>query len=346
MERVMPRGFLGIVVVIVACTPPGPATTPSTGESYATVTTSADPTAVASEPAPPPDPWATATCPGDLSLADGDRDIDGRMPLDTIPTRYAKEHMKVAKAADFVSPDEAIDRVLALEADKPGVVPAGFRAVLAEHGRDPLYMARCELEQDPTTRRAGHDAGLAFLLGATAEEVYPLVSASFYPDGSTSQTCTSKKDCRDGMTCDRVERSCVSKRHKTASFLSKTELAIEDILARAFAGLLTPEMIEDTRYRRGDLLGTWAYGRYTRCSGVLCTFTRYEVRGQTRLVHWDRRYKGESYGGASEDVLTGDAKECFDHTEAADLDQCTYRCGSGAASKEAACITRCQAWCK
>ena len=99
------------------------------------------------------------------------------------------------------------------------------------------------------------------------------------------------------------------------------------------------------------MIGTFVYGRYVRCSsGTLCNFTRYSTTdGRTTLVNWDKRYRGESYSvssGESEDALTGTAKECFDHTAAADLDQCVYRCGTGAASKEEACKGKCYAWCE
>lgn len=348
---------LAAAVGASACIPAGgqqaPAPVPTTapaGESYASVTTSDDASAGAST-AVPADPYADAPCPADLSLDVGARKIDGRDPADTIHVKYAKEHLKRVKDDGLVGKDDAIERVLAIESDHPGVVPAGFRTELGAHARDPsyrLYMARCELATDATTRRAGYDAGLAFLLGAGMTEVLPLVEQSFYPDGPTVMSCTKTADCGGGdMKCDRVEKECRSKRHKTASFLSAAELDIEDTLTRAYARLLTPEAIEDTRYHADDLVGTWAYGRYIKCSGVLCNITRYEqTSGSTRLVYWDRRYRGESYGGASEDVLTGDAKVCFDHTTAADYSQCEGMCGSLAETDPARCLARCAAWCK
>jgi hypothetical protein len=319
-------------------------------ESYATVTTSDDP-APASEPAAMPDPFASAACPTDLSIAVGARKHDGRYQRDTIRARYTKEHLKPVTAAQMLSREDAIERVLGFEANKPGLIPAGFRAEIAAHGRDPsfrLYMARCELAGAETLRRAGHDAGLAYLLGAPADQVHALLKKSFYPDGPTSMSCTASNDCADGMFCDRAEKSCTSAKAKTASFLSAAELDVEDALVRGFASMLTPEMIENTRHDPDDMIGTFVYGRFVRCrSGTLCNFTRYSTTdGRTTLVNWDKRYRGESYGGASEDVLTGKAKECFDHTEASDLDQCVYRCGTGAKSKEEACKGKCYAWCE
>jgi hypothetical protein len=148
------------------------------------------------------------------------------------------------------------------------------------------------------------------------------------------------------MTCDRVEKSCRSKRYKTAHFMSATELDIEDILSRTFAGMLTPDMIEDSRYHADDLIGTFAYGRYTKCSRVLCTFTRYALESGTKLVHWDRRDHGETYSVPSDEPVTVEDKECFDRTQSSDLDQCKYRCSDGPSSKEADCLVRCAAWCK
>jgi len=349
MQRLVALAALGASACITPASAP-PAQTPApAGESYATVTSSDDAGAAASTVVPE-DPYANAPCPADLSLDVGARKIDGRDPADTIHVKYAKEHLKRVKDDGLVDKDAAIERVLAIEAAKPGVVPAGFRTELAAHARDPsyrLYMARCELATDETTRRAGYDAGLAFLLGAGMAEAWPLVEQSFYPDGPTVMSCTKTADCGGGdMKCDRVEKECRSKRDKTASFLSAAELDIEDTLTRAYARLLTPEAIEDTRYHADDLVGTWAYGRYIKCSGVLCNITRYDQGSGTRLVYWDRRYRGESYGGASEDVLTGDAKVCFDHTTAADYSQCEGMCGSLAETDPARCLARCAAWCK
>lgn len=349
MQRLVALAGLALSACVPVGGQPAPAASPApAGESYATVTTSDDPGGTSN--AVPADPYANAACPADLSLAVGKRKIDGRDMADTLHVKYAKEHMKRVRADGIVARDAAIDRVLAIEADKPGVVPAGFRAELAAHARDPsyrLYMARCELATDETTRRAGYDAGLAFLLGAPMADVLPVVEQSFYPDGPTVMSCTRTSDCGGGgMTCDRVEKECRTKRAKTSSFLSAPELDVEDTLTRAFAGLLTDDAIEDTTYKRDDLIGTFTYGRFVECSGVLCNITRYEVGGKTRLVYWDRRYNGESYGGASEDVLTGDAKVCFDHTTAADYDQCEGMCGSLTETDPARCLARCAAWCK
>jgi hypothetical protein len=294
--------------------------------------------------APPADPFATAECPADLSLAAGPRNIDGRDPHKTMRVAYAKEHLKLVTQDQLVLQQDAVARVLELEAKTPGLVPAGFRDRIAKHARDPkfrMYMARCELERPETIRRAGHDAALAYLLGANVKEVFPLVEKSLYPDGTTSMSCSRSADCGE-LTCDSVTRSCSSSTARTASFMSQAELDVEDTLVRTFATMLTPEMIENTRYERGNIINTWVYGRFTKCSGVLCNFTRYSVRGKTQLVHWDRRYRGETYDGGA----TPASKICSQETQAVDRESCVYRCGTGAKSKEAACITHCHANCR
>lgn len=316
------------------------------GDPWASTEQTSHPVHLPSGPATnaPADPFRTAACPKDLSLSVGPRNIDGRDPSTTMRGPYAKEHLKLVTPDQFLLQQDAVARVLELEAKQPGLVPAGFREQIGKHGRDPnfrLYMARCELAKAETTRRAGYDAGLAYLLGANVKEALPLVTQSFYPDGTTSTSCTNSADC-GAHTCDSVTRSCGSSKQRTASFLSSAELDVEDALVRTFATMLTPEMIENTRYVPDNIINTWVYGRFTRCGSGLCNFTRYNVAGKTQLVHWDRRYRGESYGGEA----TPASKICSQETQAVDRESCVYRCGTGAKSKEDACLVGCYANCK
>ncbi|MBS1122770.1 MAG: hypothetical protein H6Q90_4998, partial [Deltaproteobacteria bacterium] len=207
---------LAAAVGLAACLPPtGPQREPAEPAGFRAPETSSAPPPP-TPPPPPSDPFATAACPEDLSLAVA-RKLDGRIPADTQPGPYTKEHGKPVTANQLVATDEAIAKVIALETATPGVVPRGFRAELAAHARDPhyrLFMARCELDSPITTRRAGYDAGLALLLGASPADVLPLVLKSFYPGGTTSMSCTRAADCGPS-SCDPVTRSCMSKAEHT-----------------------------------------------------------------------------------------------------------------------------------
>ena len=161
------------------------------------------PTRSADPPRARVDPYAGTPCPGDLSLA-LKRTIDGREPNDTQPGPYAKEHQHEITADQLLARDAAIAKILALEARTPAVVPAELRAGLADRARDPdyrLFMARCELGSASTLRRAGYDAALAYLLGASESDALPIVMQSLEPDGSIERTQhTSLKSCNEA--CD------------------------------------------------------------------------------------------------------------------------------------------------
>ena len=111
--------------------------------------------------------------------------------------------------------------------------------------------------------------------------------------------------------------------------------------------MLTPEMIENTRHVADNIINTWVYGRYTRCGNALCNFTRYEVHGKTQLVHWDRRYRGESSSiESTAKTAPSGTKVCSEETQAFTRESCVYRCGTGAKSREEACVIGCYAHCK
>jgi hypothetical protein len=200
-------------------------------------------------------------------------------------------------------------------------------------------MARCELADLHTVRRAGYDAAIAFLLGAPATEVLPILKKSVYPDGDTAQSCASPKECLGGMTCDPVEKLCRSTKAKVASFLSRAELDIEDLLVRAMTTKLTPQMIERERFDPDDLIGTWVYGRYTKCDGALCKVTRSDRYGKRSLIHSDHRYVGES----------SDSREpwqiCHAETNSVTRDGCIAKCPAQVGKRRAACVATCTTLC-
>jgi hypothetical protein len=198
------RISLVVAVALVGCVLKG-----SGGSSWTSASGPPASTTSATAPAAP-DPYADAPCPTDLSLR-VKRKIDGRIPWDPIHARYAKEHEQPVTADELLSRDAAIDRVIGVETKTPGVVPAGFRADMTANGRDPqfrLFMARCELGTDSTIRRAGHDAALAVLLGATDEQALALVRESIDPDGYASGPCAATADCNAGRPATR-SRGCV-----------------------------------------------------------------------------------------------------------------------------------------
>jgi hypothetical protein len=202
-------------------------------------------------------------------------------------------------------------------------------------------MARCELADRTTVRRAGYDAAIAFLLGASAADVLPIVRDSLYPDGVLQQSCRSSSDCRGQQLCDSVSKSCMSPRAKSAAFLSTPELEIEDLLVRAFGTKMTVELLENDRHAPDDLIGTWMYGRYTKCDGVLCKITRADVKGKTRLIHWDRRYAGETFSREPEQW-----EICYAETRSVTRGGCIAHCSGDTGSPgRATCVATCTTLC-
>ncbi len=289
-------------------------------------------------------------CPADLRLTIP-RTIDARIPKTTLPGPYAREHKKEARPEELLKGEEAVERVIAIERAHPEVLPSAYLAAVIATPKDAalrLRMARCELDRPDTIRRASYDASLAYFLGASKAEAYAIVHESLYPGGSESTSCTGPKDCAKEATCDKKLGICVSPRDKAASKASQVELDVEDILARAHAARITREELASDRYKEGDLTGTFAYGRLHKCTGGLCTFSRYDLRqGQTSLVHWDIRYHGEE--GVSVEGpgnMTETEKLCYDATGSISLPQCTSRCAGQSPSDRATCELRCTTHCK
>lgn len=277
-------------------------------------------------------------CPSELAMAVS-RNIDAREPAETIHATYAPQHRQPVRKSELLDRERAIERVLALERAQPVVVPAGFRAELVEHARDPefrLHMARCELASMASIRRAGYDAALAVLLGARVEDALPLIRQSLFPDGERVRSCSSNADCNG--SCDAVSKVCASVRGEVASKLSVPESEIEDALVRAFANRLTQAQIENDRYVPGDVVEMFVYGRYVRCGTALCRVRRFDIDGKTRLVYWDRRDRG-----ATTDREEQPWEVCYRETKATTRGSCIAKCEGG--SQRASCVATCTSLC-
>ncbi len=215
-------------------------------------------------------PAVPTRCPSDLSLAVA-RTLDGRVPAQTIPGRLAPQHLQPVRRDELLDDETAIKRVIAIETSQPVVVPSGFRGDIVALGRDPefrLLMARCELADPYTHRRAGYDAAMALLLGASPDAVLPLLHKSMTPDGTRAQSCRIDADC--SYLCDSVTKRCSTQRGRVANMLSRAELDIEDTLVRAIANKLTTEQLERDHYTPDDVIAPWIFGRYTRCGDSMC----------------------------------------------------------------------------
>jgi hypothetical protein len=260
---------------------------------------------------PPPE-----DCPTDLAVQPGPRTLDTRQaPTNSPRVALAKGHLNPPAEDFFLESGAAIDKVLAAEAKTPAMIPAGFRDQVKANPRDAalrLRMARCELDNDQTRRRASYDAGLALLLGQPKRKAMAILLEST-KNGEKQQyvqTCGGGDTCPTGETCDPKHKECVGATKKIMIMMSAAELEVEDALTR---GLIRPVIEAGEKANEQDLVW-WAYKRVHRCGGgplVMCNFVRYNVAGKgTVLVHWDLRYGGES-GGPSEAVQEWYRKNCM-----------------------------------
>lgn len=255
-------------------------------------------------------------CPADLAVQPGPRSLDTRQaPTNSPRVALAKGHLHPPPDDFFLDASAAVDRVIAAEAKTPAMIPAGFREAVKASPRDGalrLRMARCELENDQTRRRASYDAGMAMLLGAPkGKAMAVLLEATKNGDKQrTTQSCVPGDACPTGETCDPKYKECVGAMKKIMVMISAPEFEVEDALTR---GLVRP-LIEAGEAAKDMDLVWWAFDRVHRCGGgplVMCNFVRYEVEGKgTVLVSWDLRYGGES-GGPSEAVQEWYRKYCF-----------------------------------
>lgn len=277
-------------------------------------------------------------CPSDLSISVS-RTLDGRFPAQTIPGRLASQHLQPVRRDELLDDETAIKRVLAIETAQPVVVPSGFRDDMVALGRDAefrLLMARCELADPYTHRRAGYDAAMALLLGASPDVVLPLLHKSMNPDGTRAPSCRIDADC--SYACDAVTKRCSTQRGHVAGMLSRAELEIEDILVRAVANKLTPDQLE-RRFVPDDVIAPWLFGRYTRCGEAMCRISVASVNGKPRLVYRDRRQPAEAPADPEPWQV------CYRETRSVSRAGCTAQCDAVDAVWKRPCTETCAASC-
>ena len=289
--------------------------------------------------ATPTDSWLDAACPETLTVASGPRTIDVRSPVQSGAGPYAKDNLVPFRAEEGIDRDDAVARVLALEAKTPGLVPEGFRADLAEHGKDGffrLHMARCELASPSTVRRAGHDAALAYLLGVPNDAALSVARQAQTPvDGM--HNCGPTLPCPASFTCDAYEQACTNPLVHGARYLTSAELDVEEILVRALVPLQTADM--RAKRRMDDMPVFWPAHHFVRCGGnALCSVWSHIPPGaqswqDPKVATWqDRRYVGS--GAAMS--LTAAEKQCKALTGEIYRDRCEGKC------QDAACVAACR----
>jgi hypothetical protein len=278
----------------------------------------------------------TRSCPADLTLDVSERLVDTRRhpPWDARQyqkLRWPAEHGDPMRPAFFVEDAQAVTHVLELEAQQPTLVPAGFRAAVRERPRDPslrLHMARCELANKQTRRRASYDAALALLLGAPASDAVPLIVESTKNGRGTDSVarCASKSQCPAGQFCSSGE--CLTSTGLAVSFVSLPETEIEDQLTRAVLRAYYArhgEAVDKT-----DPLYWWAATRLHRCGEQLCNFIVQDSRNEVRFVEWDLRDGGTRKALAElppeERKLHEQRQRCFDGTGVATTAECLELC--------------------
>lgn len=255
--------------------------------------------AAPARPAPPPartgPPPRPADCPDDLSIR-AERTVATRQSSDMKPEDYkrmawAAGH-RSAPADDFLWTErEAIDRVIAIEAAHPELVPAGFRAQVSARPRDRalrLRMAGCELYTAAVRRRASYDAALALLLGSSLDDVQGALLASTRdgPRGGNVTSCA-VHPCNEGLVCEPVQRHCLAPEAVAFPFVSRPELEIEEALSRALLA-----RYRQTAARPDSPLGWFLTERAHRCGNQVCSFRDFERDGRQELVRWDIRDGG------------------------------------------------------
>ena len=241
----------------------------------------------------PPLP-ALRQCPADMSVNPGPRTIDTRKLPEARINHFAKGHTEPPPASFFTDKNKAVELALAAESRTPGMIPAGFRELVKNSPRDAalrLKMARCELEQDRTRRRASYDALIAIFLGGNKDDGLAILLESTRNQlrRKTTQTCTTTGDCPTGFTCDPVQKTCANSTEKETSFISRAELDVEDSLSRA---AFEPNISFDEA--KESELFWWGATRLHRCGGqgnMPCEFSGYT----NRYVSWDLRDGGRSY---------------------------------------------------
>ncbi|MEM1030755.1 MAG: hypothetical protein AAGN82_10415 [Myxococcota bacterium] len=216
-------------------------------------------------------------CADDLSVQPGARRLDTRRrPSDRGRTQFAAYHKTPPTPEFFLSAREAVDAVIDVETRAPTLLPAGYRERLRATPRDAalrLEVARCELDEPATRRRASYDAAMALLLGGAREDAIDILVASTTDNPATASppACGPQRACDEGATCDPHHRVCLTEAHRQAIMISPVEFEIEHALSR---GLLRP--VFQAGGEENDLVW-WAYERVHRCGGavtVMCHFAR------------------------------------------------------------------------
>ncbi|HZO12246.1 MAG TPA: hypothetical protein VFB62_03280 [Polyangiaceae bacterium] len=241
----------------------------------------------------PPLP-ALGQCPADMSVNPGPRTIDTRKVPEARIDYFAKGHTEPPPASFYTDKNKAVELALAAERKTPAMIPAGFREQVKDKPRNAalrLKMARCELEQDRTRRRASYDALIAIFLGGNKDDGLAILIESTRNQlrRKTTQTCTKAADCEAGFTCDPLHKTCANSTEKETSFISAAELDVEDSLSRAvFEPNISFDQAKDSEFF------WWGANRLHRCGGqgnVPCEFSGYSGR----YVSWDLRDGGRSY---------------------------------------------------
>lgn len=210
-------------------------------------------------------------------------------------TKWAAEHQKTPPAKWVLAPEAAVEKVVALEAKNPKLIPEPFREKLLANPKDAalrLEIGACEAKRSATRRRAAYEGAMALLLGAPPEEAQKLIMLGTHGEDTTHSTSfcgEGKSPCAEGSYCDVEYGECIGRDEHVHTYISEEELTIEDTLTRAlFAKEITGSGPAITDQARGG----WMLYTLHRCGKQLCKMTDYEVKGKVSLVAWDRREGG------------------------------------------------------
>jgi hypothetical protein len=261
--------------------------------------------------------------------------------------RWAPGHNKPFPSSFWLTPERAVDAIVAIEAREPRIIPAPFRAQIAAAPRDAklrLRAAACEVKSPATRRRAAHDAAVALLLGAPADQAMPLLEA-----GSEAKFrrdfCNPAMPCSGAAVCEMKDNRCLTPDDRAFSFMSKDEIDVEDALTRV--------LLRHAATGRGgvelstDAKNHWVYAMVHRCGSLLCQTAD---NGDGKLVAWDVRD-----GGTAEDrppeksAKTASREACLMHTEHYDFWGCMRDCDSAFQSGTQSLVTcqmRCEHYCR
>ena len=271
----------------------------------------------AAPPLPATSPHAAAPeCPADLALDRGARPIAAFQAMaSTRPPRLAPGHKQKLVKVFGVAPEDAVARVVAIEAKYPGLVPSGFRDAVLASPRDAALrsrMAECEARHPETLRRAGYDAALAFLLG-----------------GERTVNAQRADVLAAGMDATPAQREFY--------FISKHELEIEDVLTRA--------LYREHRRIGNDAFARWAQVFLHSCGAFACNVVdRSAGFGDPDWISWDLRDGGTITAHDAGPERKQHEAQCRAHTGYLFREECITGCDTTGQHGDA-CHTRCEAFC-